>query len=276
MKDFKMHIDVSEVLRLLGYKKFKDHPLSENCHADSHTDSLADSRSDFRTDSHEKDHITDFSTPNSFSNSLESDSLAFSQILNGINAIQNTVEAKYLYRVFDLIKNEEGFFSLKGTSLIFKGKDAEKLFETCNSCILLAVTLGQKADMLIKKSQIRNMAEAVVLDSCASCGVENICQQINDELEEEYLNKGLYLTDRFSPGYGDMPLSLQNDICQLLETHKRIGLTTMPSLLLTPTKSITAVIGISNIPQPKRITGCLNCRLKKSCAYRKAGNSCER
>ena len=48
---------------------------------------------------------------------------------------------------------------------------------------------------------------------------------------------------RFSPGYGDFPLTAQRDIFAILDCPKRIGLSLNQSLLLSPTKSVTAVIG---------------------------------
>ncbi len=57
--------------------------------------------------------------------------------------------------------------------------------------------------------------------------------------------QALYLTDRFSPGYGDMPLAQSGQICEVLNTGRSIGLTVSQSGILMPRKSVTAVLGIS-------------------------------
>ena len=206
----------------------------------------------------------------------EPDALTESQIRDCISDIENKSEPNHVYKVFDLERSVSGQLRLKGTSFVFDGSDAEKLLEECHKCILLAVTLGRKTDNMIMKAQVRNMALAVITDCCASVAVEDLCHQINNCLEEQYLEQGLYLTDRFSPGYGDMPLELQDKLCIMLNTERTIGLTVTPAMVLTPTKSITAVIGISDRPQPKRITGCSNCRLKDDCQFRKQDQTCGR
>ena len=49
---------------------------------------------------------------------------------------------------------------------------------------------------------------------------------------------------RFSPGYGDFDLKYQKDILEYLDANKKIGISLTDSLMMIPTKSITAIIGI--------------------------------
>ena len=85
---------------------------------------------------------------------------------------------------------------------------------------------------------------------------------------------GLYLTDRFSPGYGDLPLSLQPGICAVLDAERRVGIHVTPSFLMNPSKSVTAVIGLSDKPQMARIRGCAWCAMRETCTLRKGGKTC--
>lgn len=164
---------------------------------------------------------------------------------------------------------------MKGCSLILTGNDISDLLRECDRCILLAVTIGGAVDRTLRKAQISDMADAIILDFCASSAVEDLCNQINDDLEREFDSKGYFLTDRFSPGYGDLPIELQREICRVLQTDKRLGLSANASNMLIPSKSITAVIGIAQKPQPKKISGCANCKMKDTCMLRKAGRTCE-
>ena len=175
--------------------------------------------------------------------------------------IEKSASARYIYNVFELIREEEGPISLKGSSLRLPGKDIASLLKECSRCILLTVTIGGTVDRILRRAQISDMADAVLLDFCASSAAEDLCGRIHSDLEEEYEKKGLYLTDRFSPGYGDLPIGLQSEICRVLQTDKRLGLTVNSGNMLIPSKSITAVIGISHRPQPKK--------------FRKAGTTCE-
>ena len=79
--------------------------------------------------------------------------------------------------------------------------------------------------------------------------------------------KGLHARPRFSPGYGDFPLEVQRDFERILEMPKTIGVTLSDSLLMTPTKSITAVIGLSEIDTNCEKSGCEQCAMAGKCAY---------
>lgn len=197
------------------------------------------------------------------------------QMERAADQIEKSASARYIYNVFELIREEEGPISLKGSSLRLPGKDIASLLKECSRCILLTVTIGGTVDRILRRAQISDMADAVLLDFCASSAAEDLCGRIHSDLEEEYEKKGLYLTDRFSPGYGDLPIGLQSEICRVLQTDKRLGLTVNSGNMLIPSKSITAVIGISHRPQPQKISGCANCKMKDTCKFRKAGTTCE-
>ena len=71
-----------------------------------------------------------------------------------------------------------------------------------------------------------------------------------------------------SPRYGDFPLECQRQIAPALELNKRIGVTLTDSLLMAPSKSVTAVIGVSRLPRNCTVQGCEVCA-KRDCAYRR-------
>ena len=115
---------------------------------------------------------------------------------------------------------------------------------------------------------------ALMLDSCASCAIENVCDNFQNELEERLFNENLYLTDRFSPGYGDMPFEQQREICEILNTSKTIGVSLNESGIMIPRKSVTAIMGIAQKPQKKRFRGCEYCSMFENCDFRKGGITC--
>lgn len=184
------------------------------------------------------------------------------------------VQYKYQYKVFDLTKHDD-YIQVNSTNLKLEGKAIKSLLKDCDSCILLAVTLGQNVESLLRRLQITNLAQAVITDFCASSMIENLCSQINDELSETYKAKALFLTDRFSPGYADLPLDVQLKFCEVLDTAKKMGLNVTSSGLMIPRKSITAIIGIAKNPQKMKIKGCKYCDFYKDCEYRKGGKVCD-
>ena len=116
------------------------------------------------------------------------------------------------------------------------------------------------------------MAKAVLLNGCGSALVEQGCDAAEAELKARFPD--FYLTDRFSPGYGDLPLTLQPSICAALNAQRRLGVTVTPSLLLNPSKTVTAFIGLSDRPQQARIRGCAFCAMRETCTLRKGGKHC--
>ena len=182
-----------------------------------------------------------------------------------------SLQPKFVYRIFDLSTCDVGIV-LVNSGLCLPGKLAARMLEGYQSAAVLLCTLGSGFESMLRALQARDMSEAVMLDALGSAYVEAGCDAAEEEIRGRLT--GLYLTDRFSPGYGDLPLELQKDICGLLDAGRRLGVTITESLLMNPSKSVTAVIGISDRPQPARIRGCEYCSRKTNCEFRKGGQSC--
>lgn len=160
-------------------------------------------------------------------------------------------------------------------ALSLEGKDIRELLKGCTEAVLMAVTLGQGIDRLLTRKSVSNMADAVIMDACASAAIENVADNFEFDLREETEASGRYLTNRFSPGYGDLPLSAQKKLCAALDTERKIGLSLSPALLMIPGKSVTAILGISGTTKPLRKRGCISCSLFRDCMYRREGKSCK-
>jgi len=185
--------------------------------------------------------------------------------------LTKTISPRWSYRVFSSEKREEGIF-LKEADIVLPGKMAATMLATCQQAVLLVCTLGMEFEAMLRAEQARDMARAVMLDACGSAWVESGCDAAEAEIAARFPN--LYLTDRFSPGYGDLPLSLQPSVCAVLEAQKRLGVHVSESFLMTPSKTVTAVIGLSDRPQMARIRGCDFCAMRENCNLRKGGTSC--
>lgn len=155
---------------------------------------------------------------------------------------------------------------------IMGGRDIANHLDGCEKAILMCATLGAEIDKLIRINQISDMAKAVVLDSFASVAVEQVCNRVDEIIAEKYA--GYNMTFRFSPGYGDYPISLQQDFLRMLDAPRKIGLTTNDNYLLMPTKSVTAVMGLSKNPIERKKRGCAICNMRGKCRFRKNGEHC--
>ena len=172
------------------------------------------------------------------------------------------------WRLFSL--TDDG--ALAGTSFVLQGQDIRILLHDCTEVILLAATLGSEVERLIRRAQVSNMTDAVILDACGSAAIENVCDNLCADLAATFAPR--YLTDRFSPGYGDMPLSQQAELFGVLDVTRRIGVSLSASGLMLPQKSVTALVGVADRPQKMRHRGCAACNLFENCAFRKEGSNC--
>lgn len=138
----------------------------------------------------------------------------------------------------------------------------------CEEVILFAATLGVGVDRLIARSGAGRVSDAAVYQAAGAALIEAVCDQAWEELRRAGEAEGWHLRPRFSPGYGDFPLSCQRELLTLLRAPETIGLTTGESMLLLPTKSVTAVMGRSRLALPCHRTGCEACG-KTDCAFRR-------
>ena len=181
------------------------------------------------------------------------------------------VAPRYVCRIFPL-EFGEGGIRLAQTEAVLTGRTAQVMLAQCRQAAVLCCTLGAEFEVLLRARQARDMAQAAILDACGSALVEAGCDAAQEELARRCPQS--YFTDRFSPGYGDLPLELQRPICALLDTPRRVGVQVTEHLLLNPGKSVTAIVGLSDQPQAARIRGCGFCKLNQSCPYRKEGTTC--
>ena len=181
------------------------------------------------------------------------------------------VKPAYVWQIFDIVHESVGIKVLN-TDIVLPGESIKKHLKGCNRMVMLAATLSGEADKIIRKYQVSDMAKAVIADSIASTAIEDVCNMAEEEIKGYIPDK--FFTYRFGVGYGDLPLSLEQDIIRVLDASKAIGLCATDANILTPLKSVVCVIGISDIPLEKGQKGCTTCNMKDSCKFRKQGMNC--
>ena len=149
-----------------------------------------------------------------------------------------------------------------------RSRSLARNLQGCSEVILFAATIGEGADLLARKYGRINVAKAVVMQAAAAAMIEAFCDEENEKLRAEAAEKGLYLRPRFSPGYGDFSLDHQRDFARVLEMQKTVGITLTESLLMLPSKSVTAVIGVSKQDARCVLSGCESCR-NAGCTFRR-------
>lgn len=160
----------------------------------------------------------------------------------------------------------------EGTSLDFGFTKVDsagltKNLEGCGEIILFAATIGLEIDRAIRKYTNLSPAKALFFQAIGAERIESLCDAFCEERKEELQVEGKFLKPRFSPGYGDLPLEMQRDIFRVLDCPRKIGLTLNESLLMSPSKSVTAIIGIGEKWEENNKNKCSACQ-KLDCAYR--------
>ena len=158
----------------------------------------------------------------------------------------------------------------EGVDLGFTRTDSKALSRClagCGGAVVFAATVGMGLDRLIHRAQATSPARALMLQALGAERIEALCDAFCRDLAAQAAERGLAARPRFSPGYGDWPLEAQRDIFRLLDCPRRIGLTLNNSLLMSPTKSVTAVVGLG-AEKGCAPSGCAACG-QRQCPYRK-------
>lgn len=185
--------------------------------------------------------------------------------------LRAVMRPRVLYAEFPLLFQPDGVL-LDSCNLILPGQDIAAHLSGCSKAVLLCATLSVQTDQLIRNTQIADMTAGLITDCCATAAIEQLCDDAEIVLKKHF--GGSYFTSRYSPGYGDLPLDIQKDFLSVLDAPRKIGLCATDSSILTPRKSVTAVIGISKNPPIKNRTGCMHCNLRDTCEFRRKGEFC--
>jgi len=200
-----------------------------------------------------------------------------------IEEIKKISVPKSQFRIFNIRKNQNNI-QILNSILILKGKDIIKHLIHSKKVAIMAVTLGIQVDKRIKYYSNIDLTKAVILDACATTYIEAISDNLESEIKEIANQSNCNLTYRFSPGYGDFSLVVQDNILKVLNSPRTMGLTVSNEHILIPSKSVTAIIGFED-KSIKKPTGkvqkradnekCKTCLRYKNCIYLQEGTFCE-
>ena len=185
-------------------------------------------------------------------------------IKKAIAALEKDSSPKYVSKAFPVAVNG---YEVRFADVVIESRSLAKNLAGCTECVLFAATAGPFCDMLVKRAAVTSSAYASCCQAAGAAAIEAYCDLINDKIKDEYEAKGLYARPRFSPGYGDLALDHQKDWFRLLDITKNTGIELTDSLLMVPTKSVTAIIGLSPNKLPCIKQGCEACTMSQTCAF---------
>ncbi len=149
-----------------------------------------------------------------------------------------------------------------------KSKNLSKNLRGCFGAVIFSLTSGVECDRRIFKYLKTSPSYSIVFNAAATAFVEAYADVLTLEISGRLSEDGFFMRPRFSPGYGDFNILHQKDILGILDARRRTGITLSDNLMMIPSKSITAVAGISKENSGCRINGCELCE-KKECVYRR-------
>lgn len=145
-----------------------------------------------------------------------------------------------------------------------QGESAKTWTDGYENITVFAATVGLGIDRLINRYASVSTAKALLFQAIGAERIERLC----DLFCEEQRDNG-QSGRRFSPGYGDFPLTAQREFFALLNPQKHVGVTLTDSFLMSPTKSVTAAFGIkSGCEKGGEGTPCQACN-QKDCEFKK-------
>ena len=155
---------------------------------------------------------------------------------------EGTLAYKVCWREFP-VRRREGVLDLgfAETSSAALGRN----LDGCGSVVLFAATVGLGMDRRIARYSSLSPTKAVLLQALGTERIEALCDVFNEEVTREQAVMGRETRPRFSPGYGDLPLAMQREIFAVLDCPRKIGLSLNENLLMSPSKSVTALIGVT-------------------------------
>lgn len=170
----------------------------------------------------------------------EDDARLLGRVILAINALKGMLAYRTVYAVYPVTVTEDTvsfpFTSVKSLSLA-------RHLRGCTYAVLMAATIGDATDRMMEKTKDEPLT-ALIYQSIGSERIEALCDSLESEIAWGASRKGYTARRRFSPGYGDLPLTFQKEMFAVLDCPSKIALTLRDTMIMAPTKSVSAIIGM--------------------------------
>lgn len=166
-------------------------------------------------------------------------------IMPMIEAARSFVNPKACYRRFDIETYADNRILLPYGEVTSRHLTLN--LNGCKSIYMIAATIGAPFDRQMIKARVSSMAKAAILQAIGATYVESLVEKLVEKLSKEASLCNEKLRVRYSPGFGDYDLSNQKGLFKVLTPEKHAGITLNDSLIMSPEKSVTALIGIEKI-----------------------------
>ena len=193
------------------------------------------------------------------------DSAAGQLLKECIAEAETVMSYKVCYTAEPIVRSDS---TMSIGNIITESATLGKALDGCDSAVVFAATVGTPFDRLITKYSMLSPAKALLLQAIGAERVEALCDAFMLRYAQEH---DCRLKPRVSPGYGDMALTMQREVFSMLDCPRKIGLTLNESLLMSPSKSVTAIAGVTSEPTSVNVDKCAFCG-NLDCKFRNQRN----
>lgn len=155
--------------------------------------------------------------------------------------VQSLAKPMGIYEIYPY-QSEQALIAVPAP-LELTGEVIKKHLAGAEKIAVLAVTIGNQLEQAITGYfEKGEYTSALLLDAAATAAVEMVADQINELIDQQAARLGYKTTWRFSPGYGNWDITAQSAIIKLAGAEQ-IGITVTETSMMSPRKSVSAVIG---------------------------------
>lgn len=168
-----------------------------------------------------------------------------------MDRIQALIQPAGIYRLLQIKSRSSEKITFQNNPFVIESVQVARLLKESDPVVLFMVTIGpaleHEVESLISKGEI---TRGVILDAIGSEMAESCANQLHwDILDKTAGESGFRVTARFSPGYGDWPVTIQREIARTCG-GSTIGIVVTESSMMIPRKSVSAVLGFTAL-KPK-------------------------
>jgi cobalamin-dependent methionine synthase I len=163
---------------------------------------------------------------------------------NQIENADTLMEPRGVYRLFNDSSRESDLIRFQNHSFVIQSRQVQKMLRHSDPVCFFMVTIGSRLEEEAKRlSREGEMACGVVLDAIGSETADAVADHLHRIILKDLAGgKGYSITPRFSPGYGDWPVTVQGELLEVCK-GERIGISVNASSFMIPRKSVSAVLG---------------------------------
>lgn len=158
------------------------------------------------------------------------------------SAVLAAARPKAYWRLEPVAFAEDGSYTVGPLRL--HSQDLLRHLRGCRHAYLFCATIGAGVDALARRYSMTSGADALIAQAVGTALIETWCKACEADLLSEPAVAGERLRFRYAPGYGDLPLAIQRDLLGVLDSARHAGIVLSPNLLMIPSKSISAIIGV--------------------------------